>query len=204
VHNTRIERLWYDVTHAFGQKWKNFFLDLETHYSLNPQSPEHIWLLHHLFLEAVNQDAQEWASAWNSHHLQIRGERERSPRDMFVFSMLQDGPRGVQHLLTPPDERVDDLASYGIDWDVVDDQRLMNHFLRENPQDWEDQNPFSFGPANQSHVPCEPPDCPLSADQVIWLDDHLAGMVDLNARNMQMRRLVWEKALMLCVSLHQV
>jgi hypothetical protein len=123
---------------------------------------------------------------------------------MFVFSMLQDGPRGMQHLLTPPDERVDDLASYGIDWDVIDDQRLMNHLLRENPQDWEDQNPFSFGPTNQSHVPCEPPDCPLSADQVIWLDDHLAGMVDLNARNMQMRRLVWEKALMLCVSLHQV
>ncbi|KAJ7488564.1 hypothetical protein B0H11DRAFT_2406659, partial [Mycena galericulata] len=36
VHNTRIERLWYDVTHGFGKKWKVFFLDLETNHGLNP------------------------------------------------------------------------------------------------------------------------------------------------------------------------
>ncbi|KAJ7752190.1 hypothetical protein DFH07DRAFT_745091, partial [Mycena maculata] len=36
VHNTRIERLWYDVTHGFGKKWKVFFLDLETNHRLNP------------------------------------------------------------------------------------------------------------------------------------------------------------------------
>jgi hypothetical protein len=74
VHNTRIERLWYDVTHAFGQKWKNLFIELETHHDLDPRNPAHIWLLHHLFLPHINTDAQEWADAWNSHHLQIRGE----------------------------------------------------------------------------------------------------------------------------------
>ncbi|KAJ6526046.1 hypothetical protein B0H19DRAFT_1042286, partial [Mycena capillaripes] len=31
-----IERLWYDVTHGFGKKWKVFFLDLETNHGLNP------------------------------------------------------------------------------------------------------------------------------------------------------------------------
>ncbi|KAJ7265822.1 hypothetical protein C8J57DRAFT_1069107, partial [Mycena rebaudengoi] len=36
VHNTRIERLWYDVTHGFGQKWKKFFTDLEVNHGLNP------------------------------------------------------------------------------------------------------------------------------------------------------------------------
>ncbi|KAJ7136327.1 hypothetical protein C8R43DRAFT_894051, partial [Mycena crocata] len=36
VHNTRIERLWYDVTHGFGKKWKVFFLDLEANHGLNP------------------------------------------------------------------------------------------------------------------------------------------------------------------------
>ncbi|KAJ7501271.1 hypothetical protein B0H11DRAFT_1713617, partial [Mycena galericulata] len=36
VHNTRIERLWYYVTHGFGKKWKVFFLDLETNHGLDP------------------------------------------------------------------------------------------------------------------------------------------------------------------------
>ncbi|KAJ6477881.1 hypothetical protein C8R47DRAFT_984653 [Mycena vitilis] len=86
VHNTRIERLWYDVTHGFGQKWKKFFMDLEVHHGLNPQVPAHVWLLHHLFLHHINADAQEWAEAWNSHHLNLRGERNRSPRDIFHFA----------------------------------------------------------------------------------------------------------------------
>ena len=63
VHNTRIERLWYDVTNGFGRKWKIFFMDLEAHHGLNPTIPEHIWLLHYLFLPAIQQDAQDWAAA---------------------------------------------------------------------------------------------------------------------------------------------
>ncbi|KAJ7796811.1 hypothetical protein B0H14DRAFT_2390310, partial [Mycena olivaceomarginata] len=77
VNNTRIERLWYDVTHGFGFKWKKFFFDLEVNHGLNPSIAAHIWLLHHLFLHCIDQDAQEWAEAWNSHNLQIRGERTR-------------------------------------------------------------------------------------------------------------------------------
>lgn len=42
VHNTRIERLWFDVTNGFGYKWKDFFLDLELQCGLNPTFPAHI------------------------------------------------------------------------------------------------------------------------------------------------------------------
>lgn len=73
VHNTRIERLWYDVTSGFGQKWNNFFYDLEMHCSLNPDSAWHIWLLHYLFLSAINDDAAEWVMMWNNHTMQLRG-----------------------------------------------------------------------------------------------------------------------------------
>ncbi|KAJ6531693.1 hypothetical protein B0H10DRAFT_1861097 [Mycena sp. CBHHK59/15] len=124
VHNTRIERLWYDVTHGFGHKWKKFFIELEVHEGLNPRLTAHIWLLHHLFLDSINHDAQEWASAWNSHNLQIRGEHTRSPRDMFLFSMLQDGPRGLERVVEPVDEVVEEISTYGIDWDVADDSTL--------------------------------------------------------------------------------
>ncbi|KAF7343732.1 hypothetical protein MSAN_01953800 [Mycena sanguinolenta] len=52
VNNTRIEHLWYDVTHGFGFKWKKFFIDLEVNHNLNPTIAEHIWLLHHLYEDA--------------------------------------------------------------------------------------------------------------------------------------------------------
>ncbi|KAH7904431.1 hypothetical protein BJ138DRAFT_1019159 [Hygrophoropsis aurantiaca] len=199
VHNTRIERLWYDVTHGFGQKWKNFFLDLEMCHGLDPRQPSHIWLLHHLFLSEVNADAQEWKHTWNSHHLQIRGERERSPRDIFLFSMVQDGPRGIERLLAPVEEDVEDIATYGIDWGVVDDPVLMAHLLQHNPHE-NVNNPFAAGPNTLSNVPCEPPNSPLTDAQINQLDRELAVRVDLSSRNMQVRRLVWTNALAICQS----
>ncbi|KAF8160531.1 hypothetical protein K438DRAFT_1619197 [Mycena galopus ATCC 62051] len=194
VHNTRIERLWYDATHGFRQKWKRFFTDLEVHHGLKPQVPAHIWLLHHLFLADINTDAQEWAEAWNSHHLSIRGERNRSPRDIFFFSMYHDGPRGLEYRREPENEHVEDPSIYGIDWDVADDPTLMNHLLTENPQDWEERNPFAPGADELSHVPCDAPNCPLSPDAVAELDRRLATVVDLQSRSMGVRRLVWAAA----------
>ncbi|KAJ7882207.1 hypothetical protein B0H14DRAFT_3756899 [Mycena olivaceomarginata] len=203
VHNTRIERLWYDVTHGFGQKWKKFFTDLEVHHGLNPQIPAHIWLLHHLFLEQITADAQEWAEAWNSHHLTLRGERDRSPRDIFFFSMYHDGPRGLEYRQDPIDEPIDDPTLYGIDWDVADDPTLMNHLLVQNPQDWADGNPFAPGIDRLSHVPCDAPDCPFSAEQVAELDQRLASEVDLRSRSMHVRRLVWAAAFRIANNMYQ-
>ncbi|KAJ7482749.1 hypothetical protein FB451DRAFT_1338262 [Mycena latifolia] len=198
VHNTRIERLWYDVTHGFGQKWKSFFMDLEVNHDLNPRLSAHIWLLHHLFLDAINEDAQEWAATWNSHLLHIRGERSRSPRDMFMFSMLQDGPRGLEYSPNPIDEPVDDVSTYGIDWDVADDPALMTHLLDHNPQDWSERNPFAPGLDALSHVPCEPPDAPFSPEEITIIDAELAAQVDVTSRSMHVRRLVWVKAMEVC------
>ncbi|KAJ7133871.1 hypothetical protein C8R43DRAFT_1089642 [Mycena crocata] len=201
VHNTRIERLWYDVTHGFGHKWKRFFMDLEVHDGLNPRLPAHIWLLHHLFLYAINCDAQEWAAAWNSHHLQIRGERSRSPRDMYLFSMLQDGPRGLEYRINAAaddDEALGDPSTYGIDWDVAQDPTLMGHLLDQNPQDWSERNPFAPGLDTLSHVPCDPPNSPFTAEQIASIDAELAAQIDLSSRSMHIRRLAWQKSMELC------
>ena len=35
VHNSRIERIWYDITEGFGGKWKDMFTDLEANYGLD-------------------------------------------------------------------------------------------------------------------------------------------------------------------------
>lgn len=202
VHNTRIERLWYDITSGFGQKWKNLFLELETHHNLNPRQDAHIWLLHHLFLAAIDQDAQEWVQVWNHHTMQIKGQRGRSPVDMFTFSLLQDGPRGISGLLQPLDDEVENPDEYGIDWDVAADERLMNHLHEHNPQDTSGANPFTNAPATAAHVECLPPNCPFTEDQVHWLDSSLRTRVDVSSRVMQTRRLVWMEALELCQQLY--
>lgn len=205
VHNTRIERLWYDVTHGYGLKWKDFFFDLEVHHDLDPNIPAHIWLLHHLFLDAINQDAQEWAASWNSHVMQIQGERNRSPADMFFFSLVQDGARGVSFDREPVDEQVDDPQAYGVDWDVADDPQLMAHLLENNPQDWDESNPFQVAPSSFSDVPCEAPGCPFTLEEVALLNESLAAdpQVDLSSRNMQMRRRLWVVALNVCIGIWQ-
>ncbi|KAF8145150.1 hypothetical protein K438DRAFT_1630562 [Mycena galopus ATCC 62051] len=203
VNNTRIERLWYDVTHGFGFKWKKFFVDLEVNHGLNPTLPEHIWLVHHLFLRSIDEDAQEWAAAWNSHDLQIRGERTRSPHDIFFFSQLQDGPRGLERIIAPLAEDVPEPSTYGIDWETMDDPQLMHHHLMQNPEEWADQNPFAPNAQDLSEVACEAPDSPFSLAQIAHLDAELAVRVDLTSRSMNVRRLVWQEAFAICNSFYQ-
>ncbi|KAF7366234.1 hypothetical protein MVEN_00500700 [Mycena venus] len=198
VNNTCIERLWYDVTHAFGYKWKKFFIDLEVNHGLNPTMAEHIWLLHHLFLHSIDKDAQEWAEAWNQHDIQIRGERTRSPHDIFFFSQLQDGPRGLERMVAPPDNDVSDPSTYGIDWDVIDDPALMQHHLLQNPEEWADSNPLSPNVRDLSEVSCEAPNSPFSPQQIAYLDCELAAAVDLTSHSMNMCKMVWKEAFRIC------
>ncbi|KAJ7710179.1 hypothetical protein B0H16DRAFT_1344256 [Mycena metata] len=194
VHNTWMECLWYNITHGFGHKWKTFFTELEVHQGLNPLVPSHIWLLHHLFLDAINRDAQEWATAWNSHHLQIRGEHSRSPRDMYIFSMLQDGPHGLEYT-EPADETVNDPTTYGIDYDVADNPALMAHLLDENPL----HLLLGTTPSLMFHAP----DSPFDAGEIAALDTQLAAEVDVLSRNMQIHQLVWVKAMEICNSFYE-
>ncbi|KAJ7719400.1 hypothetical protein B0H16DRAFT_1336729 [Mycena metata] len=98
----------------------------------------------------------------------------------------------------PIDEPVDDPASYGIDWQVNDKPHLMRHLLAENPQDWENENPFHALPAQVSDVPCEPPNCPFTPDQVALLDSTLRKRVDMTSRNMLIWCLVWQEAFNIC------
>ncbi|KAJ7731030.1 hypothetical protein B0H16DRAFT_1329504, partial [Mycena metata] len=137
-----------------------------------------------------NTDCQEWAEAWNLHNLQIRGEHTRSPRNMFLFSMVRDGPRGLEQSVEPPSEDVEDPGAYGIDWQATDDPQLMTHLLNENPE----QSPFASGPPTHSHVLCEPPNSLFSPEQIALLK----AVVDVTSPSMGVRRLVWTEAFRIC------
>ena len=103
-------------------------------------------------------------------------------------------------MLEPADEEIEDINSYGVDWQVADEPHLLRHLLRENPQDGENENPFHAQPAQLSDVPCDPPDSPFTPEQVALLDGALQERVDLHSRNMIIRRMVWQEAFNICSS----
>jgi hypothetical protein len=121
---------------------------------------------------------------------------------MYLFSMLQDGPRGLEYRAELVNEVVEDPSTYGIDWTVADDPALMAHLLEQNPQDWANHNPFAPGPNELSHVPCDAPNSPFSVEQIQALDTQLAAEVDTRSRSMHVRRLVWTKAMELCAQFY--
>ncbi|KAJ7181629.1 hypothetical protein C8R43DRAFT_833320, partial [Mycena crocata] len=212
VHNIRIERLWCDVTRGFGRKWSNFFLSLEYSCGLKPDVPEQLWLLHHLFLAAINQDALEWARSWNAHKIRFDTERTRSPADMFFFGMIQNGERGFEHErdLEEEDQEIEDLQAYGIDWEEFHDAELMAHHAEHNQEEDEEDdvdddeypaatNPFTNeGPHKLSHVEVVPPTCPLSPEELQLLNGHLGQLLHSESRNMNSRRAVWVEAFQFC------
>jgi hypothetical protein len=51
--------MWVEVTCDFRSKWKEFFYQLEAKCGINPDLPSHIWLLHYLFLDTINEDAHQ-------------------------------------------------------------------------------------------------------------------------------------------------
>ncbi|KAI0314680.1 hypothetical protein OF83DRAFT_1063417 [Amylostereum chailletii] len=206
VHNTRIERLWYDITKDFGRKWKTFFLTLELHHGLNPSQPAHIWLLHFLFLPSINKDAHEWAEVWNTHTMELPDQARKSPRELFLFGMVREGARGVNHLVDPVDEDIEaGLDEYGVDWEVIEDDAMMGHLLEHNPQEHIAPNPFSPNPTPDrlSHVPCDAPEAPLNVEQIAALTNYLNERVDLSSGNMHVHRSIWEEALWFCEQLFQ-
>jgi hypothetical protein len=194
VHNTRIERMWVDVTQAFGGKWKTLFLELEEFHGLVPTREGHIWLLHHLFLHQIDADTQEFVDTWNHHKMQIRGQRSASPREMFFFGMMHRGSRGV--------EDITNFELYGVDWEDYDDPEFMRNLHEANPDDSAELAVFR-APEHIANVLCEPPNCPLTPMEVQTLDSELRRRLGATygSHDMSARRAMWQSALDIVVNM---
>lgn len=167
------------------------------HDGLDVNSDAHVWLLHHLFLDDLNQDAMAWANAWNEHVLSIHGERQRSPKDMFVFGMIQNGVRGLDEI--PEHIPSFDLSEFGVDWNDYDNNNLRNHHDAHNSPDGDPSNPFQTHlPHHLSHVEVPQPQSPFSVDQYAIFNHNLAPLSVSTCRNMASRRSLWTLALQLC------
>jgi hypothetical protein len=193
---------------GFGSKWKLFFCDLELYDNLNVDNPRHLWLLHHLYLPEINRDAQDWAGAWNNHTVGLRGQRGRSPKDMFFFGMLENGHRGIEGF--EADLTDDEIVGYGIDWEAMGDPQIRTHHNNanlEHSDDIDDQTlpvsntSSSLRPERFSVVEVESPNCPLTPEQVHWLDSQLLSYPFSEIRTVEAYRLRWITALALCLEI---
>ncbi|KAK7037429.1 hypothetical protein VNI00_011180 [Paramarasmius palmivorus] len=195
VHNIRIERLWRDVTAGFGMKWYNFFFDLELRHGLVPDIDGHIWLLHHLFLPSIDQDAAEWAGAWNSHRIRLEESRDSSPNELFIFGALQDGLRDP----TGAVDVVDDIASYGVDWADLSDSSLLRHHNQHNQHELEPLEPHhSHQPPHLNLVEVPEFEAPFdNEEQATMFFEGLEAIPEYYSRNMNDREQLWTQALRL-------
>ncbi|KAJ7291322.1 hypothetical protein C8J57DRAFT_1044858, partial [Mycena rebaudengoi] len=78
THNTRIERLWVEVGSQFARRWRAFFYRLEALHGLDRTNPHHLWLLHLLFLDLINDDCEDFRVEWNCHPISGEGH-SKSP-----------------------------------------------------------------------------------------------------------------------------
>jgi len=189
----RIERLWVDVTAQVGAFWADMFTTLELQCGLDINNIHHIWLLHFLFLPIINQQLAFFAESWNQHRIQIRNGPNRSPADLFGFDMMVHGVRGHQ---LPVDELNDEeLEVYGVDWEALHDERLLESQRNNNPaheggSSWLGQ---SGPPEHLNEVTVDPPSTVLEHPELQVLQDTLLPW--LNSPNNMDIIALWTNAL---------
>lgn len=87
VHNSRIERLWRDVFPNVSAKFYNLFMYIEEQGLLNPSDDVHIYCLHYLYKDLINESLNHFVNAWNNHKLRTVGNR--TPLQTFIMGMQE-------------------------------------------------------------------------------------------------------------------
>jgi hypothetical protein len=189
---------------GLGYKWHEFFEGLEYHDGLDINNDAHMWLLHFLFLDALNEEITAWANGWNTHIMSLRGQRNQTPAHLFYFGCISQGLRGT-HPSHPtlPEEPLDDPEGYGIDWQELEDNQLVDHHHHHNPEEEDlagvlDQPAYNLR-LNQVEVPEY--DCPLTDAQVLQLKQSLG---DADTNSMVARRHTWRRGFQVCREMARV
>jgi hypothetical protein len=124
----------------------------------------------------------------------IRGKCQHSPLDMFYFGMIEHGVCGFSECQEPVDEQVDDPASYGIDWNDLNNNQILHHHHQENvPDTMGHDNPFITHQPHEdqlAQVTVPEAGCPLSTDQLHYLNAQLDAQPDVASKSMHSQRLL--------------
>jgi len=181
------------VTAQVGAAWAEAFTDLEVHHGLDINNSNHIWLLHLLFLAAINVQLAFFAESWNKHKMQIRSGPNRSPEDMFGFDMLVHGVRG-NTLFNDDSMAEEELEVFGIDWAAYRDERVLQsvreHSTNEPASSWIGR----IGPPpHLNEVPLHAPAGPEES-QMMLFEDGLVAVIQASGQGNSIPE-VWSRSL---------
>ena len=192
VHNIRIERLWRDVRAGYVGKWVDSFTNLEQHHGLDVESDSHMWLLHYLYLNQVNDDAVKWAAAWNRHPMRLPAGQEggQTPISQYLMGLAENGLRGMED--SGYEQEGDD---YGVDWGDLENSALVQSILkrRGDPAGENGSLTPAAAPPHWSKVEVRPPaHCPITPVQLRELDEYICSRVEqVHSTRMDARQMLW-------------
>lgn len=154
----------------------------------------------------INQDAQTWKEAWNAHKMRLPdGQPRASPNELFLFGMVQFGPRGIDIFAEEEVVSAAEMAQFGTDLEIHEDHRALTHFLENNPDAWDTGNPFdppTTIPDHTNEIIVDPTSSPLAQEQITALDHFLTLYIqDATCGSMMSRKLLWQVALSKCQEL---
>ncbi|KAF7317402.1 Integrase catalytic domain-containing protein [Mycena chlorophos] len=89
TRNTPSERFWVEVGSQVVRAWRCFLSRLERLHKLDVDDPCHLWLIHHLFLDTINDELAKFAAEWNAHPM--RGRGNISPEDARFLGRSAEG-----------------------------------------------------------------------------------------------------------------
>ena len=92
THNQRIERLWKDVYQGVLAVYYQLFCFMEDEGIIDPLNDLHLVVLHHVFLQKIQEKLDIWNRAWSQHRLRTA---RSSPIRMWVAGQLQT-PVGIE------------------------------------------------------------------------------------------------------------
>ncbi|KAJ7207543.1 hypothetical protein GGX14DRAFT_366075, partial [Mycena pura] len=160
THNTRIERLWVEVGSQFARRWRAFFYRLEALHGLERKDPHHLWLLHFLFLDMLNEDCAKFQAEWNAHPISREGH-DQSPNDMFFLGRTMDGVY------------VDDCE--GVHPDVI-----SQYYGRHGPVRERAAGETGAGQLADETIPMVEADQELDEDDYVGLEEQIEGAHESN------------------------
>ena len=87
THNTRIERFWRDLFSGCLYLFYQLFYFMEDQGILDPNSETHLWCLHFVFVERINQSLTLFKNGYNKH--KIRTAHNKSPEQLWTEGILR-------------------------------------------------------------------------------------------------------------------
>ncbi|QRV96098.1 integrase core domain protein [Ceratobasidium sp. AG-Ba] len=127
-HNQRIERFWEDLGAQMLRAWRAFGVRLEEFHLLVRHRPDHLWLLHLLFTEELNECITDFKKDWNNHPMKGRGTHHKSPNELRIMGYIRHGVH-----MRPEDEAHKHNSNYFVEKYLGSKAQVQNTLSDELP-----------------------------------------------------------------------